>query len=94
MKLILFYTLFATNIIVDDEKASMEVCQQLDKKHEPETSYHTDFDVKHEAHTQYKATVNAREFRPIIGPKINNDIFDEKPKVEYFTCYRQLSTEY
>ncbi|XP_068982270.1 uncharacterized protein inaF-D isoform X2 [Bombus flavifrons] len=55
----------------------MEVCQSFDKKHEPETSYYTDFDVKHEDHTQTKPAVYTPEFRPIMGSKFNSDISDQ-----------------
>ena len=55
----------------------MEACQSFDKKHEPETSYHTNFDVKHEDHTQTKPTVYAPEFRPVMGSKFNSDISDQ-----------------
>lgn len=53
----------------------MEACQSFDKKHEPETSYYTNFDVKHEDHTQTKPTVYAPEFRPVMGS--NSDISDQ-----------------
>lgn len=55
----------------------MEICQSFDKKHEPETSNYTDFDVKHEDCTQTKPAVNTPEFRPIMGSKFNNDISDQ-----------------
>ncbi|KAK9306041.1 hypothetical protein QLX08_003109 [Tetragonisca angustula] len=61
----------------ETQKTSMEACQSFDKKHEPETSYHTNFDVKHEDHTQTKPTVYAPEFRPVMGSKFNSDISDQ-----------------
>ncbi|XP_006618642.1 uncharacterized protein LOC102673251 [Apis dorsata] len=62
----------------ETRKTSMEICQSFDKKHEPETSNYTDFDVKHEDCTQTKPAVNTPEFRPIMGSKFNNDISSDQ----------------
>lgn len=69
----------------------MEACQSFDKKHKPETSYYTNFDVKHEDHTQTKPqTVYASEFRPVMGSKFNSDISDQSTSY----CQRQnINTE-
>lgn len=71
---ILFHERFTTIIIIGDEKTSMEACQSVDKKYEPETPCCTDFDVKHEDYAQTKLAVNTPDFRPITRSKLNNDI--------------------
>ncbi|CAK9809300.1 hypothetical protein ANTPLA_LOCUS6112 [Anthophora plagiata] len=76
-----------TTPIHDDEKPSMNICQSFDKKHEPETTFYTDFDVKHDDHMQINSAVNTPEFRPIIKPKLNNDISEENSKVEQPPCH-------
>ncbi|XP_017755230.1 PREDICTED: uncharacterized protein LOC108547292 [Eufriesea mexicana] len=58
----------------ETQKTSMEVCQSIDKKYEPETPCCTDFDVKHEDYAQTKLAVNTPDFRPITRSKFNNDI--------------------
>ncbi|XP_034192881.2 uncharacterized protein LOC117610064 [Osmia lignaria lignaria] len=80
------------NLICD--KASVEVCQRLDKKHEPETSSHTGFDVKHEDHTQAGCTVNTAEFRPIMGPKFSNDVPERKSEMYQSTSNRSSNIRY
>ncbi|XP_076166275.1 uncharacterized protein LOC143146149 [Ptiloglossa arizonensis] len=78
----LFLNRSRTITAIHDEKTLMEACQRFDKKHEPETSYFIDFDVKHEDHTQASSTVNTPNFRPIMGPEFSNDISKRKPEVE------------
>ncbi|XP_017792120.1 PREDICTED: uncharacterized protein LOC108574113 [Habropoda laboriosa] len=95
-----FYLIFhkrfpTTTTIVGDEKASMDICQSFDKKHEPETTCYTDFDVKQEDHMQTNSTVNTPEFRPITRPKLNNDISEQKSELEQPPSHRpHLNTDF
>lgn len=72
----------------------MEVCQRLDKKHEPETSSHTGFDVKQEDRTQAGCTVNTAEFRPIMGPKFSNDLPERKSEINQSTSNQPSNTRF
>ncbi|XP_026671086.1 uncharacterized protein LOC108626991 [Ceratina calcarata] len=73
---------------IDHQKNSMEACQTFEKKHEPETCYYTDYDVKQEDHKQSKP-VNTTKFQPIIGPKLNNDVCKLGSEIEQSTSHQQ-----
>ncbi|XP_053985513.1 uncharacterized protein LOC128879959 [Hylaeus volcanicus] len=64
--------------LTPSDKTLMEACQRFDKKHESETSYFIDFDVKHKDHTQASPTVNTPKFQPIMGSEFGSHVSQRK----------------
>nr|XP_012150335.1 PREDICTED: LOW QUALITY PROTEIN: uncharacterized protein LOC100882452 [Megachile rotundata] len=67
----------------------LEACQSLGEKHESEASFHTDFDIKHEDHTQASCTINTSEFQPIARSKVTSDVSERKFEIDQSTTDRQ-----
>ncbi|XP_076392519.1 uncharacterized protein LOC100882452 isoform X2 [Megachile rotundata] len=72
-----------------NDQISMEACQSLGEKHESEASFHTDFDIKHEDHTQASCTINTSEFQPIARSKVTSDVSERKFEIDQSTTDRQ-----
>ncbi|XP_015439691.1 PREDICTED: uncharacterized protein LOC107194564 [Dufourea novaeangliae] len=56
----------------------MEAYQRFDKKHEPEASYCTDFDIKYEDHTRTNLTGNPSIIQPMMESRSSQDDSEQK----------------